>query len=129
MRGYPNFNFPAFMAAAKQLRDLGHEVFNPAEKDIEKYGVEVADSSTGDLKDAEKAGFNLREAMAQDLGYICLEADSIALLPGWEKSKGATAEHAAALALGLKVIVQHDFGWTEVKHRTRKPKDPVATAA
>lgn len=35
MRGYPDFNFPAFIAAAAWLRAAGHEVFNPAERDLD----------------------------------------------------------------------------------------------
>ena len=34
MRGIKDFNFPAFFAAAKKLRLEGHEVFNPAERDV-----------------------------------------------------------------------------------------------
>ena len=33
MRGYENFNFPAFDAAAQLYRAIGYEVFNPADKD------------------------------------------------------------------------------------------------
>ena len=104
MRGYPQFNFPAFFQAEKELRYQGHEVFNPARRDVDKYGKHIADSPTGDLKDTEGTGFNLREALAADLSWICLTADTVALLPGWEKSKGACAEYAVALALGLKII-------------------------
>lgn len=48
MRGYKDFNFPAFQAAAKALRDDGHEVFNPAEKDEEKNGPDTGKSETGE---------------------------------------------------------------------------------
>lgn len=46
----------------------------------------------------------MRVALGVDLGWICAEADAVALLPGWERSKGATAERAAAVALGLEII-------------------------
>jgi hypothetical protein len=86
MGGYPEFNFPAFNAAAAKLRAQGHEVFNPAERDNEKHGT-------------------LREALGADLAWICAEANAIALLPGHERSKGATAELATAVALRLEVIL------------------------
>lgn len=107
MRGYAEFNFPAFHAAAKRLREAGHEVFSPAEKDIERHGgVDISKgNAAGDESVAAKAhGFNLREALHDDLVYICLKADGVALLPGWEKSKGANAEKATAEALGLKLF-------------------------
>lgn len=105
MSGYPNFNFPAFHAAAAQLREQGHFVFNPAERDVERdgkdWGNEVA---SGDLAEAKAKGFDRRVALGDDLAFICAEADGLALLPGWEKSSGACAEHAAAFALGLEII-------------------------
>jgi hypothetical protein len=106
MRGIPHFNFPAFHAAAARLRSEGHTVFNPAERDIDATGVDISqDNPTGDNSIAEaNHGFNLREALKDDLEFICLHADAIALLPGWHMSRGAAAELATAVALGLKVI-------------------------
>lgn len=106
MRGIPEFNFPAFHAAAANLRVWGHFVFSPAEKDNERHGTDIsAGNATGSEEEAAaKHGFNLREALDVDLAWICAEAEAIALLPGWENSKGAKAEKAAAEALGLKVI-------------------------
>lgn len=106
MRGLPNFNFPAFHAAAAKLRSEGHEVFNPAEKDNERHGTDIsAGNATGDEKQAaQQHGFNLREALAMDLDFICRHAEAIALLPGWINSSGACAEAATARALGLEVI-------------------------
>ena len=103
MRGIPNFNFPAFHKAAAKLRDAGHKVFNPAEKDEKKYGKNISKSPTGSLKTAEKRGFSLRAALGADLAFICAKADAVALLPGWKNSKGARAEKATAEALGLEV--------------------------
>jgi len=106
MRGVPEFNFPAFHEAANKLRSEGHYVFSPAERDNDKYGTDISKgNATGDESIAAKEhGFSLREALEADLSWICTHAEAIAMLPGWEKSKGATAEHATAIALGLKVL-------------------------
>ena len=106
MRDIPEFNFPAFYAAADNLRSQGHEVFSPAERDNDRHGVDISKgNATGDEAQATKEhGFNLREALGIDLAWICAHAEAIAVLPGWEKSKGATAEHAAGVALGLQVM-------------------------
>jgi hypothetical protein len=106
MRGIKDFNFPAFFQKADELRSQGHTVFNPAERDIKIHGPKVAyGNETGDLAVATKEhGFNLRDALGADLEWICKEADAIALLPGWEKSKGASAERAVGLALGLEIL-------------------------
>jgi hypothetical protein len=107
MTGYKDFNFPAFMAAAKMLREMGHEVFNPAENDLERDG-ELAEaytkSETGDVAEAEAKGFDKRVAIKADLSYIIDQAEGIALLPGWERSKGANAEFWTAQFLGLEVL-------------------------
>ena len=107
MRGYPQFNFPAFHEAAAQLREEGHEVFSPAERDIARHnGVDIsAGNSTGCEETASRLhGFDLREALAEDTQWICKHADGVALLPGWEISKGARAEYALAAALGLPIV-------------------------
>lgn len=107
MRGIAEFNFPAFYAAAAKLRDEGHEVFNPAERDNTHHGTDISKgNATGSEAEAvAKHGFNLREALRDDLDFICIHADGIALLPGWEHSKGVAAELATARALGLVEIV------------------------
>lgn len=106
MRGIPEFNFPAFFEATARLRAAGHEVFNPAEKDNEKHGVDISKGNlTGSEQEAaSNHGFSLREALGADLAWICAEADAVALLPGWLNSKGATAEYATAVALNLHII-------------------------
>lgn len=95
MRGYPEFNFPAFHFAAAKLREEGYEIFSPAEKGIEK---EVANDP--DLQN--KLEFR-RKVFALDAAYICNEADGIALLPNWYQSLGARAEYALARAIGLEI--------------------------
>lgn len=106
MRGCPEFNFPAFTTATASLRQIGHEVFSPAEHE-EMRGFDWT-GHFGDLTAAEAAGFSLREALGADLAWICGHADAIALLDGWENSLGATAEAATGRALGLEV---HQLGY------------------
>lgn len=118
MRGIPEFNFPAFNRAAAHLRALGHEVFNPAERDNERHGTDISKgNASGDEEVAAKQhGFSLRVALAEDADWICREADAIALLPGWESSKGAQAELALGRALGHAVMIidaDGDVGYQE----------------
>jgi hypothetical protein len=94
MRGYPEFNFPAFRKAAAELRNLGHEVFSPAEHD-EMNGFDPACLTGGQLR--------------ADLDWICRRAETLAGLPGWENSDGSLAEVHAAWALGVPVHELGDF--------------------
>lgn len=105
MRGIPHFNFPEFHRVAAELRAKGHSVFNPAERDIERHGgVDIsANNFTGSpAQAATEHGFKLNEALRDDTAYICMEADAICLLPGWENSPGAKTEHQLCAALGRK---------------------------
>ena len=105
MRGIPQFNFPAFYAAEALLQGQGHEVFSPARADERRHGAEFSLQSTdGDEHKAAAAGFSLRDALGEDMAWICKHAEGIALMPCWEKSSGAKAEWALAVALGLKFI-------------------------
>ena len=105
MRGIEEFNFPAFLKAARWLREQGHIVFNPAERDIAVYGDTFSEGNlTGDeIEATKKFGFSLREALAADMEWICKNADAIVLLPGWEASAGARTELALADTLSLDV--------------------------
>lgn len=109
MRGIPNFNFPEFKRYAAILRADGHVVFNPAERDEEEFGEVICPS--GDENDfAKLVGFDsgisiARNCFLADTNWICRFADAIALMPGWEKSRGALAEKALCEAIGLEVIV------------------------
>jgi hypothetical protein len=107
MSGIPHFNFPTFHKASAHLRSLGYEVFSPAEADIARHGgIDISKGNkTGCVKEAEaNYGFSLRSALAEDTAFICNSATTIALLPGWENSRGANAEWSLAKALGLEII-------------------------
>jgi hypothetical protein len=104
MRHIEEFNFPTFNTATAMLREKGHEVFSPAERDVARHGgKDITKGTTGDLKELDKHGFDIRVALCEDTTWICQHAEAIALLPGWQYSKGAVAEYALGVALGLEV--------------------------
>ncbi len=86
MTGLPDYNYPAFYAAADRLRKLGYRVLSPAEQ------------FDGDTTRPRK------DYMRRDIELLLL-ADSVALLPGWEKSKGVQTEIVVAMALELDFIL------------------------
>ena len=94
MRGYPDLNFPAFHRAASLGRSVGFKVISPAEEDI-KCGV--------DSKDVMFSLDACREFARRDVNLI-FGCTAVAVLPGWEKSVGATAEVALARWLGLPIL-------------------------
>lgn len=106
MQGYKDFNFPAFAAAARRLREAGYYVFSPAERDDDKYGADLCKSATGSMAEINAKGFSLREALQADTEWICKHATHIYMLRGWERSKGAFAEWALANALGIVIMYE-----------------------
>jgi hypothetical protein len=111
MTGLPEFNFPAFFAAEAELLGSGVDpilVFNPARRDNDVHGTDISEGNAdGSIEQAAaQHGFSLREALGADLTWICAHATRIHLLHGWPDSKGATAERAVGLALGLDITYE-----------------------
>lgn len=94
MRSQPDMNQPAFAAAATMLRDRDHEVYVPTEQ-------------PGALE--AKEGDAVREALADNLSWVCRYADAVVVLPGWRDSRGTKAEVTAALALEIPVWPVAEF--------------------
>ncbi len=100
MSGLPDYNRPAFYEAAEAFTEGGWTVFNPAENDVMLFGShELCEAAINENRNAA-----LRVMLGSDLKWICKKADAIAMLPGWENSKGARTEHALAVALDLQII-------------------------
>jgi hypothetical protein len=83
MTGLPDENRPAFNAEAARLRALGYQVENPAE--------------------LNPPGTPRHICMRVDIQAL-LGCDTIALLPGWTDSAGATVERACAVQFGFRTI-------------------------
>jgi hypothetical protein len=110
MRNHPRFNGDAFEHWARVLREKGYEVFSPRENSIKLFGKAVYENDDGD--EGKMGGDEMhisRTLFTIDLSWICTEADAVALLPGWEMSKGAFAEAAAGRALPIIVKPVEDF--------------------
>ena len=94
-----NMNEPLFDYVAKQLRAKGCTVMNPWEVTRELVGsrAKVELMSKEDRADLRKV------LLLKEIAWIINVADRVVLLPAWEKSLGATAERAVALAVNKPV--------------------------
>ena len=86
MRGIPQLNHPAFFEAEETLKKKGYNVINPARMDQE-LGL--------DPHNSQMDGKFIEDCARRDIDAV-FECDELALLPNWEKSKGAKAEIAVA---------------------------------
>lgn len=81
MSGLPEYNYPAFHEAARELRAAGYEVLNPAE----------SNRPTSDPW----------HAFMRDAISMLIQCDGVALLDGWEDSRGARVEWNLGKNLGM----------------------------
>jgi hypothetical protein len=85
MSGLPEYNYPAFHAAAAMLRGKGYTVINPAELD------------DGNKNQDKPWEWWMKRSLAQ-----MMQADVIYMLEGWEDSFGALIEHDLARKLNMR---------------------------
>lgn len=104
MSGVPQFNFPAFDAAAADLRSRGYDIVSPAELDDEEVRAEALASPDGKPKGREHAaGQTWGDFLARDVKLIADDGiKGIIFLPNWWKSRGARLEAFVGLLCGLK---------------------------
>ena len=101
MTGVPLMGFPAFDEAASRIRAAGHVAISPAELD------RLLGYDERSFENNHATPEQLRNFLERDLNVIAREATAIALLSGWESSKGSLAELALARALGLPVYDEY----------------------
>lgn len=93
MSGLPEFNHPAFKAAAAELRAAGYQVVCPTENGLPP--------------DAP-----WEQHMRADIAAMVAQCNAIALLPGSQNSKGARLE--LDIAVGLNFRAGSVEGWLEL---------------
>ena len=88
MSGYPGLNHGAFNDATRRLREAGYAVVNPAEV-------------------CPDEGAAWLDCMRADIMHL-LQCDGIAILTGWQQSRGANIEVTLGVGLGMPVYtVEH----------------------
>lgn len=111
MTGLPDFNFPAFHAAAAEWRALGWDVLNPAE------------AFDGDQTR------QYRDYVAHDMALL-RTCDAIAMLPGWDgpNARGSVWEREVAKLLGCAVFDSPEVVPPEDVMPTRAPETALQEA-
>lgn len=90
--GCPDWNRPVFAHAAARLRVAGYDVVNPTEL-------------------IDDPALPSEHHMRRDIKAL-MDCDAVAVLPGWNDSRGARLEVDIALALGMRVLrVDGWVGW------------------
>jgi hypothetical protein len=90
MTGLPDYNYPAFFAAADLLRHAGYIVLNPAD---------IGLHPTWTWADYMRVG----------LETLTDQAEAVAVLPGWEHSRGARIE--VRIAHRFRLPVHTAYTW------------------
>lgn len=107
MRGHDDLNFPAFDEVRNRFVDFGFAVISPAD-------IDRADNSHQfDYDNGTYGHIAARKFAYRDFHALHLlrgeHGDGIVMLPGWEKSTGATAEFFLARWMQL-VVYDHETG-------------------
>lgn len=86
MSGYPEHNFPLFLSRTAELRAKGYDILSPAEIEPNPDG-----ESTW--------VYYMRKCVV-----MVAQSDAVAVLPGWENSRGATVEVGLARNLEMPIL-------------------------
>jgi hypothetical protein len=89
MSGLPNYNRDRFNEIEYLVRELGYDVVNPAQIDLDEDGPDVVHTWEHYIK--------------RDLSIIIEKCDGIVMFDDWQNSRGATLELYVAKQIGLKV--------------------------
>jgi nucleoside 2-deoxyribosyltransferase len=93
MKDIPDKNKAAFRKAQALLENEGHTVISPLDLEFTK------DDGT----------FDFPRSFLADLEAVCMKAEGLVALPGWQDSEGACVEMACAKRLGKPVWVLDVF--------------------
>ena len=96
-RGYPRYNFAEFYRAEADLLAMGFNPINPARIDKEQ-GFDPDDAQ-------QIIPLSMVEEFVRRNIELIIQADALCLLPGWDRSVGATAEYWLARWLSKRIFI------------------------
>lgn len=105
MSGYADWNEPSFRRVRDILVEAGHTVFIPP------HEIEPT--------------LPYRKCMKGNLVWICDHADAMIALPKWHESKGATAERAVAVSIGLPWRAVENIDEKHIMAKVRELRNAV----
>ena len=107
MTGHDRYNEAAFLAARDALKHRGHNVITPFDlNDMVWFRNTGRHFDPGTDKcdwDTPEHATILREMLTEDMVAV-LAADAVYVLPGWQRSRGATVEVLVAQNANIPVI-------------------------
>jgi hypothetical protein len=104
MTGLPQFNYPHFQSVAAILREEGFRVQSPAEMDDPATQAAALASADGAPGTGSANGETWGDFLARDVKLLADDGiEAVAVLDGWEKSRGARLETFVAHLCGLPI--------------------------
>ena len=118
MTWIPHFNFPAFDAMALSLRQFGIDVVSPAELDNPE--IRAAALASPDGAPGSSGADTWGDFLSRDVKLVADGVGSVAVMIGWEKSRGARLEAFVATlckkpVYDLRTFARDDFRSRDVK--------------
>jgi hypothetical protein len=97
MTGRPQFNIPLFDRVTAALRAQGYDIVSPGELDDAETRACALASPDGAPGSGSNNGQTWGDFLSRDIKIVVDNCEGIAMLPDWEKSRGARLEVYAAL--------------------------------
>lgn len=105
MTGSKGFSFHIFDAVADELRQRGVDVIVPSELESAETRRVALESPDGDPATYYRAtGLSRGQLLGRDIRLVLDDADSVVVIPGWRKSRGALLETYTAWLHGKPTL-------------------------
>jgi hypothetical protein len=116
MSGKPLYNFPEFDIWRDELVAMGHAVISPADMDRE-IGFDPKCFPPDWDWNTIPATFDMEAAMDRDIAGV-RRCNAVFMMPGWECSRGAFAEHAIAVWCRKAIYCEWDLPPRQAQRET-----------